>query len=95
MDSLLEAAAEEVAEDVDADVDVDAVLTVESLGCCEDELEVSGDAEALGKDDKLAEAVDNVDSVSAVVVNDTALNVISDDDNEDDDVDTDEDSVAG
>ena len=92
MDSLLEAAAVEVAEDVDADVDVDAALTVESLGCCEDELEVSGDAEALGKDDKLAEAVDNV---SAVVVNDTALNVTSDDNNEDDDVDTDEDSVAG
>ena len=79
MDSLLEAAAVEVAEDVDADVDVDAALTVESLGCCEDELEVSGDAEALGKDDKLAEAVDNV---SAVVVNDTALNVTSDDNND-------------
>ena len=94
-DSWLEAAEED-----DDDVDADAASAVESLGCCEDGLEVSEDAEAFGKDDKLAEAVDNVGSVSAVLVKVTALHVTSDDDeddadNEDDDeVVRDEESVV-
>ena len=97
MDSWLEAAEEEI-----DGADAGAASTVESLRGCEDGFEVSADAEALAKDDKVAEAVDNVGSVSAVLVKVTALHVTSDDDEDDVDTDDDdeevvrdEDSVAG